>query len=283
MLSQKVIHLPEEQKDILVKQFIEEVGCNQEDAIHYLYFANFDFELSVALYLLMKLKETNQSPRKRTFNMSSDGEREVPLHEQDQLPLNEQEQGQEQEQEQYQEQEQEQYQKPEQCQEPEQLQGNEKEIVLEKETIIQKETAKIIPKTKKAKICVRRKNRKPFRIIKRHKSRVKTTKKLSVEELKFFINQKPCPSWEARLTAFHCYDPTLIKGFKDGIPSQENIEIEKRLFVLYTKLNNGKITSKNLQRGVIAFLERNSYEKVDDRSRKTMLFLKINPKQNIKN
>ncbi|KAJ3451191.1 hypothetical protein M0812_04861 [Anaeramoeba flamelloides] len=104
-----------------------------------------------------------------------------------------------------------------------------------------------------------------------------------MEELKFFINQKPCPSWEARLTAFHCHDPTLIKGFKDGIPSQENIEIEKRLFVLYTELNKGKITSKNLQRGVIAFLGRNRYEKVDDRSRKTMLFLKTKPKQNIKN
>ncbi|KAJ3431036.1 adp-ribosylation factor-like protein 13b [Anaeramoeba flamelloides] len=258
MLKQKVKPLLEEQKNILVQQFSEETGCKVGDAVDYLSFANYDLELSMALFLLMQLKDTTKTQRKRSFNMGLGTKREIKQEEQ---------QEQEQEQEQVQEQEEEQ-----------QFQMNEKEEILKKE--LSQEKGVVIhgyedlrpEEIKKSKICAKRTKRKPFKIIKRHRRKVKTTKQLSMEELKFFINQKPCPSWEARLTAFRCYDTTLMKGFKNGKPSNETIEIEKCLFKLYLKLNNGKISSKNLQRGVITFLERKGYEKVDDRSRKTMLF-----------
>ncbi|KAJ3451091.1 hypothetical protein M0812_05145 [Anaeramoeba flamelloides] len=95
---------------------------------------------------------------------------------------------------------------------------------------------------------------------------------MSFSELSTFLMSNPSPSWRQRLVAFKLYDQTLLSGFPDALKTKEKIVIDKRLFVIYTQINKNVVTSKNLQRGVIAYLERIGFLKINDRSRKRMVF-----------
>ncbi|KAJ6226696.1 hypothetical protein M0813_10570 [Anaeramoeba flamelloides] len=95
---------------------------------------------------------------------------------------------------------------------------------------------------------------------------------MSFKELSSFLMSNPSPSWRQRLAAFKLYDSTLLSGFPDALKAKKRIVVDKRLFVVYTQINKGAVTSKNLQRGVIAYLERIGFHKINDRSRKRMVF-----------
>ncbi|KAJ3437146.1 hypothetical protein M0813_06864 [Anaeramoeba flamelloides] len=102
---------------------------------------------------------------------------------------------------------------------------------------------------------------------------INETGKLYYKGLVRFLNQKPTPPWRERLRAFKSYDPELVQGYPRAMFTREKITINKSLFKLYLQINKGEVSSKNLQRGVIAFFERNGFQKVDDRSRTKMVFL----------
>ncbi|KAJ3428204.1 hypothetical protein M0813_06072 [Anaeramoeba flamelloides] len=102
---------------------------------------------------------------------------------------------------------------------------------------------------------------------------INETGKLYYKGLVRFLNQKPTPPWRERLRAFKSYDPELVQGYPRAMFTREKITINKNLFKIYLQINKGEISSKNLQRGVIAFFERNGFQKVDDRSRTKMVFL----------
>ncbi|KAJ3438263.1 hypothetical protein M0812_17444 [Anaeramoeba flamelloides] len=95
---------------------------------------------------------------------------------------------------------------------------------------------------------------------------------LTFEELGKFLMTNPSPSWNQRLMAFKLYDSTLLSGFPDALETKKKIVIDKRLFVIYHQINQGVVSSKNLQRGVITYLERIGFLKINDRSRKRMIF-----------
>ncbi|KAJ3435263.1 hypothetical protein M0812_02394 [Anaeramoeba flamelloides] len=95
---------------------------------------------------------------------------------------------------------------------------------------------------------------------------------MSFQELSLFLMSNPSPSWRQRLAAFKLYDPTLLSGFPDALKTKKRIVVDKRLFVIYTQINKSVVTSKNLQRGLIAYLERIGFSKINDRSRKRMVF-----------
>ncbi|KAJ6241326.1 phd zinc finger-containing protein-related [Anaeramoeba flamelloides] len=95
---------------------------------------------------------------------------------------------------------------------------------------------------------------------------------LTFGELSIFLMTNPSPSWRQRLIAFKLYDPTLLSGFPDALETKKRIVIDKRLFVIYHQINQGVVSSKNLQRGVITYLERIGFLKINDRSRKRMVF-----------
>ncbi|KAJ3441228.1 hypothetical protein M0812_13234 [Anaeramoeba flamelloides] len=95
---------------------------------------------------------------------------------------------------------------------------------------------------------------------------------MNFSELSSFLMSNPSPSWRQRLIAFKLYDNTLLSGFPDALKTKEKIVIDKRLFVIYTQINKSVVTSKNLQRGVITYLERIGFQKINDRSRKRMVF-----------
>ncbi|KAJ6233927.1 hypothetical protein M0813_29605 [Anaeramoeba flamelloides] len=95
---------------------------------------------------------------------------------------------------------------------------------------------------------------------------------LTFEELGKFLMTNPSPSWNQRLMAFKLYDSTLLSGFPDALETKKKIVIDKRLFVIYHQINQGVVSSKNLQRGVITYLERIGFLKINDRSRKRMVF-----------
>ncbi|KAJ3438739.1 hypothetical protein M0812_14752 [Anaeramoeba flamelloides] len=96
--------------------------------------------------------------------------------------------------------------------------------------------------------------------------------RLDYKDLKRFLKNKPTPPWRERLRAFKSYDSSLVKGFPNAMFTREDIVLDKRLFGLYQQMNNGMVSLKNLQRGVIAFFERNGFQKVGDRSRTKMVF-----------
>ncbi|KAJ6247643.1 hypothetical protein M0813_18277 [Anaeramoeba flamelloides] len=96
--------------------------------------------------------------------------------------------------------------------------------------------------------------------------------RLDYNDLKRFLNNKPTPPWRERLRAFKSYDTTLVQGFPHAMFTRGDIVLDKKLFSLYEQMNKGKVSIKNLQRGVIAFFERNGFQKVDDRSRTKMVF-----------
>ncbi|KAJ6237655.1 hypothetical protein M0813_27219 [Anaeramoeba flamelloides] len=95
---------------------------------------------------------------------------------------------------------------------------------------------------------------------------------LNFEDLCKFLMTNPSPSWRQRLIAFKLYDPSLLSGFPDALETKKRIVIDKRLFVIYRQINQGIVSSKNLQRGVITYLERIGFLKINDRSRKRMVF-----------
>ncbi|KAJ6247453.1 hypothetical protein M0813_18983 [Anaeramoeba flamelloides] len=95
---------------------------------------------------------------------------------------------------------------------------------------------------------------------------------LTFEKLCKFLMTNPSPSWNQRLMAFKLYDSTLMSGFPDALETKKKIVIDKRLFVIYGQINQGVVSSKNLQRGVITYLERIGFLKINDRSRKRMVF-----------
>ncbi|KAJ3447180.1 hypothetical protein M0812_07403 [Anaeramoeba flamelloides] len=95
---------------------------------------------------------------------------------------------------------------------------------------------------------------------------------LNFEDLCKFLMTNPSPSWRQRLIAFKLYDPSLLSGFPDALETKKRIVIDKRLFVIYHQINQGIVSSKNLQRGVITYLERIGFLKINNRSRKRMVF-----------
>ncbi|KAJ6227245.1 hypothetical protein M0813_10153 [Anaeramoeba flamelloides] len=97
-------------------------------------------------------------------------------------------------------------------------------------------------------------------------------KPLDFETLKRYLKQKPSPPWRERLRAFKLYNNELIMGFPEALYTREKIIIDKRVFKLYLEINKGAVTSKNLQRGVTAFLERIGFCKIQNRSRTFMEF-----------
>ncbi|KAJ6241524.1 hypothetical protein M0813_00222 [Anaeramoeba flamelloides] len=95
---------------------------------------------------------------------------------------------------------------------------------------------------------------------------------LDFETLKRYLEQKPSPPWRERLRAFKLYNNELIMGFPDALYTHEKIIIDKRVFKLYLEINKGAVSSKNLQRGMTAFLERIGFCKIQNRSRTFMEF-----------
>ncbi|KAJ3443344.1 hypothetical protein M0812_09181 [Anaeramoeba flamelloides] len=96
------------------------------------------------------------------------------------------------------------------------------------------------------------------------------------EAMKRFLTQKPAPRWKARLTAFDDYDSNLIRGWpfclKEFNGMDENkkrirkLIIHKKLFQIYLLLNPS-VSIKNLQRGLITFMEKQNFlnlSKYDD-------------------
>ncbi|KAJ6248198.1 hypothetical protein M0813_17861 [Anaeramoeba flamelloides] len=97
-------------------------------------------------------------------------------------------------------------------------------------------------------------------------------KPLEFEGLKRYLTQKPSPPWRERLRAFKMYDQELVMGFPEALYTHENIILDKNIFKLYLDINNGEVSSKNLQRGVTAYLERIGFNKIQNRSRTFMEF-----------
>ncbi|KAJ6232599.1 hypothetical protein M0813_04637 [Anaeramoeba flamelloides] len=97
-------------------------------------------------------------------------------------------------------------------------------------------------------------------------------KPLEFEDLKRYLTQRPSPPWRERLRAFKLYEKEFVMGFPEALYTHENIILDKSIFKLYLDINNGEVSSKNLQRGVTAYLERIGFSKIQNRSRTFMEF-----------
>ncbi|KAJ3437059.1 hypothetical protein M0813_14885 [Anaeramoeba flamelloides] len=109
-----------------------------------------------------------------------------------------------------------------------------------------------------------------------------TTKEL----MKKFLNQKPAPRWKARLTAFDEFDSNLIKGWPsclrqfNGYDENNNkirkLIIHKKLFQIYLQLNR-TVSIKNLQRGLITFMEKQNFLNLSKYDDPVYLFVSYEP------
>ncbi|KAJ6244269.1 serine/threonine-protein kinase fhkb-related [Anaeramoeba flamelloides] len=104
--------------------------------------------------------------------------------------------------------------------------------------------------------------------------------------LKKFLNQKPAPRWKHRLTAFTKLDPNLTEGwpscFQDFNSVDENkkkmrkLIVKKKLFELYEKIKIG-ISIKNLQRGLITFMEKQGFLNLSNMDENYFIFISYDP------
>ncbi|KAJ6236833.1 hypothetical protein M0813_27578 [Anaeramoeba flamelloides] len=104
--------------------------------------------------------------------------------------------------------------------------------------------------------------------------------------LKKFLNQKPAPRWKHRLTAFTKLEPGLTDGwpscFQDFNSEDENkkkmrkLVVKKKLFELYEKLKIG-ISIKNLQRGLITFMEKQGFLNLSNMDDDVFIFISYDP------
>ncbi|KAJ3427527.1 serine/threonine-protein kinase fhkb-related [Anaeramoeba flamelloides] len=104
--------------------------------------------------------------------------------------------------------------------------------------------------------------------------------------LKKFLNQKPAPRWKHRLTAFTKFEPDLTEGwpscFQDFNSEDENkkqmrkLVVKKKLFELYEKIKIG-ISIKNLQRGLITFMEKQGFLNLSNMDDDFFIFISYDP------
>ncbi|KAJ6243000.1 hypothetical protein M0813_02857 [Anaeramoeba flamelloides] len=115
---------------------------------------------------------------------------------------------------------------------------------------------------------------------------VQGEKEYNIDILKKFLIQKPAPRWKHRLTAFTKLDPTLTEGwpscFQDFNSIDENqkkmrkLVVNKKLFDLYKKIKIG-ISIKNLQRGLITFMEKQGFLNLSNMDDDFFLFISYDP------
>ncbi|KAJ3430078.1 hypothetical protein M0813_25429 [Anaeramoeba flamelloides] len=91
------------------------------------------------------------------------------------------------------------------------------------------------------------------------------------EKLKKFLTQYPSPGWKARVWAFKLYNKTLVQGFPENLKTKEPIIFNKELFHIYVSITN-KVSVKNLQRGVHAYLSKFGYHNETNHNHKFMIF-----------
>ncbi|KAJ6240445.1 hypothetical protein M0813_24158 [Anaeramoeba flamelloides] len=94
---------------------------------------------------------------------------------------------------------------------------------------------------------------------------------LSFENLKSFLTQDPAPGWRARIWAFKLYDENLVKGFPENLETKEPIILNKELFQIYVLITD-KVSIKNLQRGIHAYLSKFGYHNDTNHNHKLMTF-----------
>ncbi|KAJ6238688.1 hypothetical protein M0813_25913 [Anaeramoeba flamelloides] len=110
--------------------------------------------------------------------------------------------------------------------------------------------------------------------------------KITMEFMENFLNQKPAPRWNARLTAFYDYDNTILEGWPKCLRGFNAIDengnqirklvISKRIFQIYRKCKKS-ISVKNLQRGLVTFLEKQNFINVAKYDDPIFLFISYEP------
>ncbi|KAJ3450497.1 hypothetical protein M0812_06677 [Anaeramoeba flamelloides] len=109
---------------------------------------------------------------------------------------------------------------------------------------------------------------------------------ITMEFMEKFLNQKPAPRWNARLTAFYEYDNTILEGWPKCLREFNAIDengnqirkliISKRIFQIYRKCKKS-ISVKNLQRGLVTFLEKQNFINVAKYDDPIFLFISYEP------
>ncbi|KAJ3440441.1 hypothetical protein M0812_14109 [Anaeramoeba flamelloides] len=109
---------------------------------------------------------------------------------------------------------------------------------------------------------------------------------ISLSIVEQFITQKPAPRWRHRLTAFTKLDSSLTDGwpscFKDFNAKDENqtpirkLVVKRALFDLYGKIHPTTCI-KNLQRGLITFMENQRFLNLTNPEQDFYLFVSYDP------
>ncbi|KAJ3445334.1 hypothetical protein M0812_11206 [Anaeramoeba flamelloides] len=230
-----------EERNKKINNFMNATGCKLADSIHYLWFSDWDLQVAIATQVLCKL---SRSKSKLIENPQLDRSRSL-------------------------------------------VQPTSNDLINRKRMLAQSKSISCPNVVEAFQLNERRKKRKKNSIkraltLKEIQGNGTTTK----EMMKKFLNQKPAPRWKARLTAFDNFDSNLIKGWPsclrqfNGYDENNNkirkLVIHKKLFRIYLQLNRS-ISIKNLQRGLITFMEKQNFLNLSKYDDPVYLFVSYEP------
>ncbi|KAJ3451453.1 hypothetical protein M0812_03198 [Anaeramoeba flamelloides] len=232
-----------EERNLKINQFMSSTGCKLADSIHYLWFSDWDLQVAIATQVLCKLCQL-----KKKLNKNPQLDRSHSAIQQSTFNLN-----------------------------------------LRKRLLQQSKSISCPNVVEAFKLNERKKRKKKSN---KNITRALTLKEIrgntptTIELMKKFLNQKPAPRWKARLTAFDEFDSTLIKGWplclKQFNEYDENnnkirkLIINKKLFQIYLQLNS-TVSIKNLQRGLITFMEKQNFLNLSKYDDPVYLFVSYEP------